>query len=129
MTKQEKRERNERLQERLILFASNVIDITESLPASAIGRHFADQASRSGSAPARQYAEAQGAESGPDFVHKIKVGLKELRETFVTLRIISLRNWVNDEKMVPLLQENNELISIFISIILSALGPDDEEST
>ena len=115
--RQQKRAYYRKLEERLIEFASNIIGIAERLPRHAVGRHFADQIARSGSSPALHYGEAQGAESPADFTHKMKVGLKELRETYVTLRIIGLRKWVAEEELLPMLQENDELISIFVSCI------------
>ena len=86
-------ERKFDLDERLIDFASNIIDVSESLPLSIGGKHIAGQLVRSGTAPALHYGEAQGAESRRDFIHKIKVGLKELRETFNCLRIIKKKGW------------------------------------
>ncbi|TCZ71045.1 four helix bundle protein [Flaviaesturariibacter aridisoli] len=107
----------QKLEERLIEFASNIIGIAERLPRHVAGRYYADQVSRSGSSPALHYGEAQSAESPADFAHKMKVGLKELRETFVALRIIRLRRWLSEEELQPMLQENNELISIFVTCI------------
>jgi four helix bundle protein len=75
-------ERKYILDERLIEFASVIIDISEALPGSIAGNHIAGQLIRSGTAPCLQYGEAQGAESRNDFIHKMKVFLKELRETF-----------------------------------------------
>jgi four helix bundle protein len=69
------------LEERLIKFAVRVIRLTESLPKTSIGRHIQGQLTRSGTSPAPNYGEAQDSESRADFVHKIKIVLKELRET------------------------------------------------
>ncbi|HEX7846035.1 MAG TPA: four helix bundle protein, partial [Chitinophagaceae bacterium] len=70
------------LQERLINFASDCIDVAERLPKTFAGNHIAGQLIRSSTSPALHYGEAQGAESRDDFIHKMKVCLKELRETF-----------------------------------------------
>jgi four helix bundle protein len=70
------------LDERLIEFASAIIDIAEALPKTVAGDHLAKQLTRSGTAPCLQYGEAQGAESRNDFIHKMKISLKELRETY-----------------------------------------------
>ncbi|HEX2627922.1 MAG TPA: four helix bundle protein [Chitinophagaceae bacterium] len=61
------------LNERLIAFASNCIDVAESLPKTIAGLHIANQLVRSSSSPALNYGEAQGAESMRDFIHKLKI--------------------------------------------------------
>ena len=76
------------LQERLICFSVLIVRITETMPRTMAGRHFANQLLRSGSSPALNYGEAQSAESKKDFIHKLSVVLKELRETFINLMII-----------------------------------------
>ena len=81
----EKEQRNYDLQERLIEFAVRVLNVVESLPNSRVGNHVAGQLIRSGTSPAPNYGEAQSAESRKDFIHKMKVALKELRETLVWL--------------------------------------------
>jgi four helix bundle protein len=69
---------------------------------------------RSGTSPALNYGEAQSAESRDDFIHKIRICLKELRETYVCLRLIAKKDWFKDGKLEPLLIESNELLSIFV---------------
>lgn len=101
------------LEERLIEFAIKIIELSEKLPMNYSGTHFAKQIVRSGSSPAFQYAEATSAESRRDFIHKLKIGLKELRETFVCLKIIKRKPLINSEELDWLLKECNELISIF----------------
>ena len=76
------------LEDRLIDFAVRIIRIAEALPKTKVGNHIAGQIIRSGTAPAPNYGEAQGAESRSDFIHKMKVSLKELRETRVWLLMI-----------------------------------------
>jgi four helix bundle protein len=66
----------------LIDFASGIIDIAEALPKTVAGHYLAGQLVRSGTAPCLQYGEAQSAESGADFIHKMKMSAKELRETY-----------------------------------------------
>lgn len=105
------------LENRLIEFASRVIDLSEALPKSPAGKYLGGQLLRSGTAPALNYGEARAAESGADFRHKMKVCLKELRETFVCLKIIEKRNWFPEKKLNPIHSENNELISIFVQSI------------
>jgi four helix bundle protein len=83
------------LEERLIDFAILIIQITESLFNTRAGNHIAGQLVRSGTSPALHYGEAQSAESRTDFIHKLKILLKELRETKTALRIIKKNtfNW------------------------------------
>ena len=113
-------ERKYDLDERLINFADMIIDISEILPKTFAGNHIAGQLVRSGTAPALNYGEAQSAESRNDFIHKMKISAKELRETFNCLRIIRKRKWYSEEKLLKVLDENNQLISIFVKSIETA---------
>ena len=108
------------LDERLINFAVSIIELAEMLPQTFAGKHIAGQVIRSGTAPALHYGEAQGGESRADFIHKMKVALKELRETFSALRIVKKAKWLSVEKLEPILDENNQLISIFVRSIETA---------
>jgi four helix bundle protein len=112
-TTQQSTQSKQELEERLIEFASRIISMVESMPKIITAKHIAGQILRSGTSPALNYGEAQAAESPDDFLHKMKVCLKELRETFVSLKIISKQTWFPAAKLTPLLAENNELISIF----------------
>ncbi|MEZ4919854.1 MAG: four helix bundle protein [Saprospiraceae bacterium] len=103
------------LENRLIVFASRVMDMAEQLPKTYSGKHLASQIIRSATSPALNYGEAQAAESRDDFVHKMKICQKELRETFVCLQLIDKRNWFSAGKLIPLLSECNELIAIFVA--------------
>jgi four helix bundle protein len=79
-----------------------------------------DQLTRSGTSPALNYGEAQGAESRKDFIHKMKISLKELRETVVCLKIIVKSELLVSQKLTPLISEADELISIFVTSINTA---------
>ncbi len=106
------------LEERLISFAVKIIDITTELPNTKVGSHLSGQLVRSGTSPALNYGEAQSAESRKDFVHKIKIVLKELRETSVCLKIICrVKLYRSEEKIQSALKENDELISIFVKSV------------
>jgi len=105
------------LDERLIEFASTIIDISEALPKTFAGNHIAGQLVRSGTSPALHYGEAQSAESRNDFIHKMKVSAKELLETFNCLRLISRKKWHSEEILAHTLDENKQLISIFVKSI------------
>jgi four helix bundle protein len=76
------------IQDRLIDFAVSIIHLCAELPKTQAGKHIAEQLLRSGTSPAPNYAEARSAESPQDFVHKLKITLKELNETSVWLQII-----------------------------------------
>jgi four helix bundle protein len=109
------------LEERLIDFAINVIDMTESLPSSKSCNHIGGQILRSGTAPAFNYGEAQSAESRNDFIHKMKICLKELRETNVGVKILERKNYCRNSELVSSTKtECNELISIFAKSINTA---------
>jgi four helix bundle protein len=109
------------LEDRLIDFAVRIIRIAEALPKTKVGNHIAGQIIRSGTSPASNYGEAQSAESRPDFIHKMKVSLKELRETRVWLLMIVRANLLKPaSKFELLIDENNQLISIFVKSIETA---------
>jgi len=106
------------LEERLVKFAVMIISLAESLEASMAGKYIAGQIIRSGISPALNYGEAKSAESTNDFIHKMKVALKELRETYISLLIIQSKPLTNKtEFLEQCLKEGNELICIFVKSI------------
>jgi four helix bundle protein len=109
------------LEDRLLEFASAVIDLSESLPATRAGNHMAGQVLRSGTSPYPNHGEAEAAESREDFIHKLKICLKELRETRRWSRLIKRKAWVkNETTLLFVLGESEELIRIFHSSIQTA---------
>lgn len=112
--------RNFDLEDRLISFSVTIIKLTEQFPRSFSGTHLASQMVRSATAPSLNYGEAQAAESRSDFIHKMKVALKELRETSVSLRIVLQLNWPVAESLTRSIKECNELVSIFVKSIRTA---------
>jgi four helix bundle protein len=111
------------LEARLIRFAVRVIAIAESLPATKAGNHLANQLVRSGTSPALNYGEAQDAESKSDFVHKLKIVTKELRETRVSLQLIELLGSADSAEILhQSADECNQLISIFVKSIRTSRG-------
>jgi len=103
------------LEERLINFAVLIVEICEKMPDLKASNHLSGQLIRSGTSPALNYGEAQSGESRKDFIHKIKIVLKELRESYVCLKIIHRSKlYKTEEKMKQAMSENNELISIFV---------------
>jgi four helix bundle protein len=107
------------LHERLIDFAVQIIQITDNLKTSKAANHLSGQIVRSGTSPSLNYSEAQSAESRNDFIHKMSVVLKELRETHSCLKIIHRAMlYNNDEQDLKVaVKENDELISIFVKSI------------
>jgi len=114
-------ERKFDLEDHLIEFASGIIDIVESLPNTRAGNYIAGQLIRCGLAPSFMYGEAQAAESRDDFIYKMKMLLKELKETRVCLKLI-LRKVImqNAVKLEALRKENEELIAIISKSIDTA---------
>jgi four helix bundle protein len=109
------------LEDRLIEFAALIIEITESLANTRAGNHLAGQVVRSGTSPALHYGEAQSAESRNDFIHKIKVLLKELRETNAALKLIKRVNLSSKPELNEKAQnECVQLISIFVKSVETA---------
>jgi four helix bundle protein len=109
------------LEDRLINFAVLIIEIANLLPNTKVGNHLSGQMVRSGTSSALNYGEAQSGESRKDFIHKIKIVLKELRETLICLKIIDRANILSSkEKLQVALKENDELISIFVKSVETA---------
>ena len=109
------------LENRLIDFAAMIIIAANSFKNNYAGNHLAGQIIRSGTSPALNYGEAQSAESSKDFVHKMGICLKELRESFVCIKIIEKANLTTDFKQLSIAKiEANELISIFVTSIKTA---------
>lgn len=111
------------LDERLLDFSCGIIHITEALPNTRAGNHIAGQLLRSGTSPHPNHGEAQAAESGKDFVHKMSICLKELRESLRWLRLIEKAKFVQDQSALgALLNECDELVRIFVASIKTASG-------
>jgi four helix bundle protein len=109
------------LEDRLLEFASEITDISENLPDTRAGKHVACQLLRSGTSPFSNHGEAESAESPEDVIHKLKVCLKELRETRRWLRLIDHKRWqpVNVNLQASM-AEPEELICIFVASIRTA---------
>jgi four helix bundle protein len=108
------------LEDRLIEFAVRIIKLSASLPKTDAGRHIAGQILRSGTSPAPNYGEARGAESLADFIHKLRIVLKELNETSIWLRIIERSELLKKELLTALAEENIELCRIFTASLKTA---------
>ena len=108
------------IQERLINFAVSIIQLADKLPKTTAGRHIAGQILRSGTSPAPNYAEARSAESSNDFIHKLKVVLKELNETKVWLQIIIQCQMEAIDECIRLHKECDELCRIISASVKTA---------
>ncbi|MCB8986537.1 MAG: four helix bundle protein [Ardenticatenaceae bacterium] len=112
--------RGDDIEEKLIDFAVRVLRVCQALPSSPTGRHIHGQLVRSGTSPAPNYAEARGAESGRDFIHKLKIVLKELNETRVWLKIIIRADLLPEQRLHDVLSECDQLCRIISSSIHTA---------
>jgi four helix bundle protein len=110
----------DQLEERLVEFGVRIIQLAEGLPKSPAHRHIALQILRSGTSPAPNYAEARGAESKADFIHKLGIVQKELNETAVWLRMLEKIVAENPENIAAALAENRELARIVTASVKTA---------
>lgn len=109
------------LEERLLDYSASVIRLVEKLPPTRASSHVAGQLMRAGTAALPNHGEAQGAESRDDFIHKMSLGLKELREAFRWLRLLKRVPMIQPTTRVdPVLAETEELIKIFSASIRTA---------
>ncbi len=106
------------LEDRFIDYTIRISDIVDKIDNSKLGTHIAGQLIRSGSSPALNYGEAQSAESRKDFIHKLKIILKELKESRVCLKIIERKPLIpNTTKLTSVMKETEELIAIIYKSI------------
>jgi four helix bundle protein len=108
------------LEERLLEYAVRIIRLVDALPASRAGRHVADQLLRAGTSPLANHGELQGAESRKDFIHKLSICLKEIREARRWLRLVHRVPLLPPRKVDPLIAETEALIKIFVASIRTA---------
>jgi four helix bundle protein len=108
------------LAERLVSFAIRIIQLVQAFPKNATGKHVGNQLLRSGTAPGANYEEARGAESRADFVHKLGIVLKELKESRYWLTVTDQVPLVKGDRLGPLLNECGELIAIIAKSIFTA---------
>lgn len=109
------------LEDRLVDFSCRIIEVVEALPSNRAGNYIAAQLIRCGMAPALLYGEAQGAESRADFIHKMRISLKELKETRVCLKVISKANMIKPvNRLDNIKSENEQLVSIVAKSIETA---------
>jgi four helix bundle protein len=121
-------EKRRDLGQRLLEYGARIIRLVESLPNTVVGRRVADQLLRSGTSAGANYEEAQGAESKDDFVHKLQIALKELRESNYWLRLLVKSGKISAERMKDLLDESNQLRAILSKSVATAKGKAKENA-
>ena len=101
------------LEERLVNYTCRMIDVVEALPGTRAGNYIAEQLIKSCHSPTFNYGEAQAAESREDFIHKLGIVLKELKECRTALKIISKKEIIQPSgKLTEIYKETEELIAI-----------------
>lgn len=109
------------LEERLLDYSATIIRLVDGLPRTRAGNHVGGELLRSGTSPLPNHGEAQAAESRADFIHKMRICLKELRESHRWIKLIMRVPLIKAvEQVTPVLQETAELISIFVASIRTA---------
>ena len=109
------------IEDRLVAFSVLMLKVADALPKTYAGQHLSGQLTRSGTSPALNYGEAQSGESRRDFIHKVKICLKELRECRVCLKIIDRAELLKDHELVKEgMAECNELTAIFVASVRTA---------
>src|SRR5229473_4925629 len=111
---------SDELIDRLINFAARVGKVVDALPDTRMGRHIGGQLVRSGTSPAPNYEEACAAESRADFVHKLSISLKELREPRCWIRLIIKTEMLPEHRMGEVFDECNQLCNIIARSIVTA---------
>jgi four helix bundle protein len=116
------------LENRLVKFSVDIIGMTKEMDGSYESQHLCKQIIRSGTASSLLYGEAQGAPTKKDFIHKISLVLRELRETFINLKIINDSHLcINQLNINRILDENNQLISIFTKTYQTSVKNEENE--
>ena len=108
------------LQRRLMSFAVKIMELVGHMPKTPFGRHVSGQVLRSGTSPAPNYGEARGAESRADFVHKLRISVKELNETGIWLLMILEARMAPTARVENLIKKDRELAGILGASIRTA---------
>src|SRR5262245_58097308 len=117
------------LEDRLVRFSVAIVKLTGQLPQTSQGKHGSAQLLRSGTAPAPNYGEARAAESRADFIHKLKIALKELNESAIWLRVVAGSFEMDAALLTRLVTENQELCKILVASIQTARNNDMASGT
>ena len=114
------REKRDELARRFVRYAARILHLATALPKTEEGMHVRRQILRCGTAPGANYREACGAESKADFIHKLRIALKELYETDYWLCVIVESGMLPKAKLQDILKETDELIAILVQSIMTA---------
>ncbi len=112
--------KGEDIAERLLAFAVRIVKLASALPRSTVGKHICVQLLRAGTSPGANYEEARGAESTADFIHKLGISLKELRESRYWLKIIFRTALLPPKRMIQILEEADQLCRILGKSVITA---------
>ena len=110
------------LSERLLDYGSRIIKVVEAMPGALVGRRIGDQLLRCGTSVGANYEEARAAESTADFVHKLQLSLKELRESNYWLLLLSRAKTLPPNQLEELVNESNQLRAILSKAVATAKG-------
>jgi four helix bundle protein len=116
----EKVDSSRNLSERLLDFGAEVVKLTEGLPNTIAGRRIGDQLLRSGTSVGANYQEAQAAESKRDFLHKLQLALKELRESNYWIKLLSKAEIIRRERLTVIQDESEQLKAILSKAVITA---------
>ena len=105
------------LESRLLEFTAQIVQLVDSLPSTKAGNHIAGQLLRCATSPLANHGEVEAAESRKDFIHKLRICLKELRETTRWLRLIARLSITDQAKVVHAISEAEELTRIFVASV------------
>lgn len=117
------------IEERLLEFAVRIGKAVDALPNTRLGRHIAGQLVRSGTSPAPNYAEGCAAESKKDFIHKLAIVLKELRESNVWIRLIVKSELLPEQRLELLRDECDQLCKIIAKSLVTAKSNQSRHNT
>lgn len=107
------------ISERLVQYSVRIIRLVHSLPHNTINKHISHQLLRSGTSPGANYEEARGAESTSDFIHKLKIVLKELRESTYWLKVIEQAKIIPSKRLHDIIKETEDLSNIIGKSIIT----------
>jgi four helix bundle protein len=110
------------LEERLLEYGARVIKLVESLPKTVAGRRIGDQLLRSATSVGANFEESRAAESRDDFVHKLQIALKEAREAYYWLRLISRSDILPPQRLTTILDEAQQITAILAKSVATAKG-------
>jgi four helix bundle protein len=113
-------EKANQISERFLAYAVEIVKITTLLRKTATGREIAGQLVRSGTSAGANYEESRGAQSRADFLHKLQIVLKELRESLFWLRLIQKSQILRDHELNPIIDETRQLSNIIAKSVVTA---------